>query len=631
MFKKLAAKLNQYSENSASSNELAGKSNCAVLDFDPSILYDSLSQSQAPSIGELPTDGQALLNTEQCKQLLRITEKFRTAQIPMLTETLYGEYKRSGDRKSFEDPYFARRAQLTAHALSTYVSAQPEQHLHALQEHISIICDEPCWVVPAHTRCQVDLFNAETAFALAQIVDLLRNKLDAGLVQRVYAEIDRRVLAPYEQNGRSEWWFSSSNNWNGVVNSSVASCFLLVPVDPKRAAHGVAQALKGLEHYINNGFTVDGATTEGVGYWQYGLSYLTAFFELLNTKTHGKINLLENNRIANIASSASKLQLGPNKFAPFADAEEDKMTFSPGFVSRLSVRLRQPELLNLLALPEGGSFSQSTVAISKSSLIFRDLAWWNGTIPTSTNIMCDAVLQDTGIARMVVNFALSPPLVVIAKAGHNGEEHNHCDIGSFVIHYDGDNFVTDPGKGLYNKQYFDPKTRYETLWARSDGHSVPVIENRLQGVGERFRGTISGIHFETNSKIIQMDLSKAYDCPDLLHYQRQISAYADNGIYIITLIDTFQFSSPQTIRSQLMTFQEVQQASPFSVSVYGHCSNMVINLVEPQSNGASLVIEDLSAESQRQKKPKALKRIVARPGQAGKHQSIKIIFEVRCG
>jgi hypothetical protein len=214
MFQKLKAKLH----HQGSSNDYPGSSG-HTNDFKvkASKIQESLN-SQGPSIPELSANGQNLANSEQCKQLLRITERFRVQEIPVLNDHLYGEYKRSGDRKSYEDPYFARRAEMTAHAISAYVSAQPEQHLNDLQRHIDAICNEPSWVVPAHTRCKVDLFNAETAFALAQIVDLLHDKMDRNLINRVYQEIDMRVLTPYEQHGRSEEWFASTNNWNAYAN-----------------------------------------------------------------------------------------------------------------------------------------------------------------------------------------------------------------------------------------------------------------------------------------------------------------------------------------------------------------------------------------------------------------------------
>jgi hypothetical protein len=198
-----------------------------------------------------------------------------------------------------------------------------------------------------------------------------------------------------------------------------------------------------------------------------------------------------------------------------------------------------------------------------------------------------------------------------------------------VIHHHGENLITDPGKGLYNKEYFDPKTRYQSLWARSDGHSVPVIGGRLQGVGSQFRGSVSGINVDGNAKTLQIDLTRAYDLPDLQNCQRQISAYGQNGVYIATLIDTFQFSSPQTVRSQLMTFQDVQANSQFSVSVNSPHSSMIVTMFEPQNNGSSLVVEDLSEESQKQKKPKPLKRIVACLSEPALQQTVKISFEIR--
>ncbi|KAG2176327.1 hypothetical protein INT43_005561 [Umbelopsis isabellina] len=624
MFKKLKAKL----QHQGSSNDYPGSSG-QTNDFQvkASTIQEALNQ-QGPSIPELSADGPSLANTEQCKQLLRITDKFRVQDIPVLNDHLYGEYKRTGDRKSYEDPYFARRAEMTAHALAAYVSSQPEQHINELQKHIDAICNEPCWVVPAHTRCKVDLFNAETGFALAQIVDVLRDKMDGNLVNRVYQEIDKRILTPYEQNGRNEEWFSAVNNWNGVVNSSVGSCFLLMPIDPKRAANGASQALEGLSHYINKGFGSDGATTEGVGYWQYGLSYLTAFLELLSTRTGGKVDLLTHPRLATIASSAAKLQLGPNKFAPFADADEEKMTFTPGFVSRISDRLGQPELKNLLALPQGGSFSQSTVAISKSALVFRDLAWWNGDMPPADTNIGDSVLPDTGITRMSIKSGSSPPLVVIAKAGHNGEEHNHCDVGSFVVHFADANYITDPGKGLYNKQYFDAKTRYQTMWPRSDGHSVPIPANKLQGVGEKFRGSISGVNQEGNGKSIDIDFAGAYEgCPDLSFLKRHISIQDENGRYVVYVQDTGSFTNQQPLRSQFMTFMDVNQENDKSVIINGPHQAMRMTVLEPES--ATLHIEDLSEESQKQKKPKPLRRIVADVREPSKDYCIKVKLEVQ--
>lgn len=616
MFERIAEKLHRHHPRQNEQQHVLSPPTSTAqtsLTCDLNILRANMEQTAGKSIPELPKrNSKSTWNSQKCKELIRITEKQRVNTNTVLTQDLYNEYQKSGNRKSYEDPYFLRRVQLTSYTLYCYGLDEERdlpyyiQFLHAT---IATICDEPTWVVPAHIRCKVDLFNAETAFALAQVVEVVGHMLDPSLVARVYQEIDKRVLTPYEQSGRSEWWYSSPNNWNGVVNSSVGACFLLVPLDPARAIRGVSQALEGLKTYLNDGFGHDGATVEGVGYWQYGLSYLTAFFEMIRARSNGAIDLLLDPRIACIASSARKLQLGPNKFAPFGDAEEDKMTFSPGFISKLAERLNQPEFLNMLAIPAGGSFSQSNVALSKSALVLRDLAWWDGNLPQPPIELTDAVLPNTGVARMILSSSRLPQLVVMAKAGHNGEEHNHCDIGSFVIHFDGENYITDPGKGLYTKQYFDPKTRYLSDWPKSLIHSVPVIAQQLQGVGSQYAGTISNVEVQDNAKTIGIDMSRAYTVPTLKSFQRLIRAHEEADAYVIEISDTIDANPQVNVMEAFLTYLPYRQDAPDRVTLLGKNATMEMTVVQPRTGNEKFVVQELSDLTREQKKNKSLYKI----------------------
>lgn len=583
------------------------------LTCDFNILRANMEKTAGKSIPELPErNRRRTWNSRTCQELIRITERQRVSKDTVLTQDLYNEYQKTGNRKSYEDPYFLRRVQLTSNTLFCYgLDVESDLHLYCgfLHATIAMICDEPTWVVPAHTRCKVDLFNAETAFALAQVLEVVGHMLNPSLVARVYQEIDKRVLTPYEECGRSEWWYSSPNNWNGVINSSVGACFLLVPMDPDRAIRGVSQALEGLKTYLNDGFGLDGATVEGVGYWQYGMSYLTAFFEMIRARSNGAIDLLPNPRIACIASSARKLQLGPNKFAPFGDAEEDKMTFSPGFISRLAERLDQPEFLNMLAIPAGGSFSQSNVALSKTALVLRDLAWWDGNLPQPPIELSDAFLPNTGVARMVVSSSRLPQLVVMAKAGHNGEEHNHCDIGSFVIHFDGENYITDPGKGLYTKQYFDPKTRYQSDWPKSLMHSVPIVSQQVQGVGSQYAGTISNVEVQGNAKTIAVDMSKAYTVPALKSLHRLIRAYEEADAYVIEISDTIDAHPEVNAMEVFFSYLQYRQDAPDRVTLLGNNATMEITVVEPRTGDETFVVQEMSDQTREQKINKSLYKV----------------------
>jgi hypothetical protein len=57
---------------------------------------------------------------------------------------------------------------------------------------------------------------------------------------------------------------------------------------------------------------------------------------------------------------------------------------------------------------------------------------------------------------------------------------------------DGENLLTDPGRGLYSRNYFGER-RYESAFASSYGHSVPRIDGQLQAAGAEFRGELLGV------------------------------------------------------------------------------------------------------------------------------------------
>lgn len=48
-------------------------------------------------------------------------------------------------------------------------------------------------------------------------------------------------------------------------------------------------------------------------------------------------------------------------------------------------------------------------------------------------------------------------VVFLAKGGHNDEEHNHNDVGSFSIALDGDPLVVDAGVNTHTAQTFGPQ------------------------------------------------------------------------------------------------------------------------------------------------------------------------------
>src|SRR5206468_7842660 len=129
-------------------------------------------------------------------------------------------------------------------------------------------------------------------------------------------------------------------------------------------------------------------------------------------------------------------------------------------------------------------------------------------------------------------------VVLAIKAGHNAENHNQNDVGSFILHVDGENLLTDPGRGLYSRAYFGDQ-RYENIFANSYGHSVPRVGGRLQGTGREFSGELLDVESEGEIKRAQVEFARVYPVDELASVRRQFTLAADGAAW---LQDDFHFS-----------------------------------------------------------------------------------------
>jgi hypothetical protein len=99
-------------------------------------------------------------------------------------------------------------------------------------------------------------------------------------------------------------------------------------------------------------------------------------------------------------------------------------------------------------------------------------------------------------------------LVLAAKGGHNGENHNHNDLGQFIVHLRGLSYLIDLGKPTFTRTSFTTE-RYTMLGNSSRGHSVPIVNGYEQGTGSRFAANVIS-RGEGRRSHIEYDLSRAY-------------------------------------------------------------------------------------------------------------------------
>lgn len=556
-------------------------------------------ESLVPDLVAIVRDPQAARQRPSAETVLRIIQVYLPdiQNIPLTTYTLYREFQRAGERRGYQAPYNQKRCKLTAAAFQVLLG--DDGYIDTLQDYIWNICEETNWVIPAHETREIDLGAVATGFALAEIIVGLEHKLADEIVRRVRAEIERRIFTPYLERHEGLNWFRGHNNWNGVCNSAVGAMFLLLEKDTERLAQALSLVLEGLEVFLETAFEADGGSTEGTGYWQYGLSNLIPFAEMLRLRTNGAIDILGLERMKAIATYPTRMMLSPGHYANFSDCEEE-VAFNPANVARLAERTGVQALYEVLA--EGAPLVRDT-DFGRFHNLWRIIPWWDGTRPKAVTIT-DVWAKDVGAARLVAQALDGSAVVLAAKAGHNAENHNQNDVGSFILHVAGESLLCEPGRGLYSRDYFGPR-RYENPFASSFGHSVPRIGGRLQSAGPEYRGEITAYDDRGPTKGVAMTIGEAYDVPGLEDARRVLSLDAASGT--VVLEDTFCFAGDGLpVEEAFVTWCETSVAGPMA-RIQGERHVLEIEIQSP--TGATFALQVLTKESEANAKPVPLKRL----------------------
>ena len=320
------------------------------------ILEDTSNQqallfAEARYLKAIPLQNRFSAIPDKLREVLTL-EGERMLQSP-LQPLLYSKFLlfgQTGNRTSYEDLLFDRRKRLSVFAM-LHLMEGGNRWISGLEDLIWAICDEHTWVLPAHVGLNdnkypdiwdrplppvesVDLFAGDTAFALAEIIFLHGKDLHPWVVDRVKKEIQRRIVKVYFHDPVPQNWEMKTNNWPAVCAACAGGVVLYLEEDSERLAGMIWRVLQSLKNFLS-GFDAEGATPEGIAYWQYGFGFYVYFSELLKERTGGCIDLLRGQHLNKIAHFPEACLLSGDRVVNFSDAP-DRVELSRGLFIRLN-------------------------------------------------------------------------------------------------------------------------------------------------------------------------------------------------------------------------------------------------------------------------------------------------------
>ena len=509
------------------------------------------------------------------REVREAAQKLLTEEMPSITEELFGLYEKNGNRVLYERVYFTRRKFLAVFGLEAI--AQRENLLPLRKTESSIleklaliiedICREECWALPPHVnrkeegwRTTVDLFAAETAQALAELASRLSGKLPQYTIECIRENVERRVFLPYFTSGIPyRNWENGPHNWNGVCAGAIGSaCIHLMKDDRQRLKDCLTRICGSLEYYLK-GFAEDGACTEGLGYYTYGMAFFSNFAQELFDLTGGQYDLFNGewgelsggaeDKRRKIAGFERKCFFRDGRTLSFADGSS-RGSFRAGFSCVLAMHYPNfifPDFSSAAGLDSNGCYHFTDL---KMDLLMPDrlkVLLKDSVAPEPMDVF--SPLDVLPAAQWVVARSQAGPCMA-CKGGHNMEFHNHNDVGHFIYEGGGELFFTDLGAGEYRKGYFG-EGRYEVLCNSSLGHSVPIVNGKPQPAGREYGCNGFDAEQRDGRVLVKMDLAEAYERGAVKSLRRTLEFDLVSGK--LAVCDSVRMGSGQSMTENLVT------------------------------------------------------------------------------
>ena len=462
---------------------------------------------------------------------------------PSPTAHAWARFRRDGDREEYQQALFDRQDRLRRAVLMAAVT-DDDTWVDQAADGLVLACQQLSWCWPAHDEFSgargqmlpnpsepfLDLGASEMVADLAWADAVLGSRLAsrwAGLPELLRGDASRRVFEPFLRH-RDWWWIEGRegpghgpNNWNPWIHANVIAAAVQLAQDADAREQVVATALADVDRFVAT-LPDDGAIAEGYAYWWEGVGRLLDLLVLLKRLTNGRFDAFGLPAVRATVRFPLAMWLGP--------AGDDKH-WCVNFADGRAKMSGEPWHTLFAAAVETGDDASARHALAfrrpgkpvfgSHDSLWRQLAslfdtnWRDARVPGVAGEQSDPELPRRvwlpSAQIMVARQASSGlGLTVAAKAGTNGDPHNHLDVGSFIVALDGVPFIVDAGRPTYTAKTFGPQ-RYELWMMQSQWHNVPEIDELGQSPGPGFRARDVSFVSDETAAALTCDLAGAYD------------------------------------------------------------------------------------------------------------------------
>lgn len=473
-------------------------------------------------------------------------------KFPAWNDSVYLSFYKTGIRKD-ADNMMAERASWLPTLVEAECIENKGRFISKIESILLDLCHQPTWCLAAHDTHMdnykgnfgVDLSAANYANQMAQTLFMLGNNISVETSEKVKSELNKRIFMPVinslkKPNGQ-HWWMNGVNNWTAVCWAGVTASALAVETDMNKRTTIAAMA----EQYINgflNGFLDDGYCVEGVGYFSYGFGNFLLLRETLCKNSNGKIDLLDNPKVAKILQYPQKSEIINGIYPATTDCRVGTQP-SPWIAQYCQFNGRKQ--LNNLKIDNSDMLSDLLSLFGTPAKYTTSKAIGY----TLSSYMPEATLF---IARPKEN-EKNDKMAIAIMGGCNGYSHNHNDLGTYTIVVGNEVMMGDMGgPTAYTAKTFS-KERYSLYKSFSSiGHPVPLVNGVEQHESLDAKGITIDTLFSEKQDRIAYDIKSGYNIPELKSLIRIMDYYRGEETSVV-IKDVFEATTPIDFETAITT------------------------------------------------------------------------------